>query len=179
MVLNNQEASIKVGDSVPVRSSVSTNLNSSATAPIQTSSIQMIDTGVNLSVRPRVNAGGLVLMDILQSVNEATTTTTSQSIDSPTIQKREIETSVAVQSGETVVLGGLIKENNDYKRFGIPLLHQIPLLGPLFGSTTRNKDKNELVVLLTPRVMKSRQDAQDVTDEFKRKLSGIYAAPLK
>lgn len=175
MVLNNQEASIKVGDSVPIRSSVSSNLSSTSTAGIvQTSSIQMIDTGINLSVRPRVNAGGLVLMDILQSVNQAITTTTSTSIDSPTIQKREIETSVAVQSGGTIVLGGLIKENNDYKRFGVPLLHEIPILGSLFGSTTRNKDKTELVVLLTPRVMKSRQDAQDITDEFKRKLSGIY-----
>ncbi|ANE55609.1 type II secretion system secretin GspD [Methylomonas sp. DH-1] len=176
MVLNNQEASIKVGDSVPIRSSVSTNLTSGGAnnTPIQTSSIQMIDTGVNLSVRPRVNAGGLVLMDILQSVNQAIKTTTSDTIDSPTIQKREIESSVAVQSGETIVLGGLIRENNDYLRDGVPLLHEIPLIGPLFGGTTRNKDKTELVVLLTPRVMKSRQDAQDITQEFKRKLSGIY-----
>lgn len=176
MVLNNQEASIKVGDSVPIRSSVSTNLTAGGanSTPIQTSSIQMIDTGVNLSVRPRVNAGGLVLMDILQSVNQAIKTTTSDTIDSPTIQKREIESSVAVQSGETIVLGGLIKENNDYLRDGVPLLHEIPLIGPLFGGTTRNKDKTELVVLLTPRVMKSRQDAQDITLEFKRKLSGIY-----
>ncbi|WFP51304.1 type II secretion system secretin GspD [Methylomonas sp. EFPC3] len=176
MVLNNQEASIKVGDSVPIRSSVSTNLTSGGAnnTPIQTSSIQMIDTGVNLSVRPRVNAGGLVLMDILQSVNQAIKTTTSDTIDSPTIQKREIESSVAVQSGETIVLGGLIRENNDYLRDGVPLLHEIPLIGPLFGGTTRNKGKTELVVLLTPRVMKSRQDAQDITKEFKRKLSGIY-----
>ncbi|MCQ8118293.1 type II secretion system secretin GspD [Methylomonas rosea] len=176
MVLNNQEATIKVGDSVPIRSSVSSNLSSNNTnnGIVQTSSIQMIDTGVNLSVRPRVNAGGLVLMDILQSVNQAIKTTTSDTIDSPTIQKREIESSVAVQSGETIVLGGLIKENNDYLRDGVPLLHEIPLIGPLFGGTTRNKDKTELVVLLTPRVMKSRQDARDITDEFKRKLSGIY-----
>ncbi|AMK78392.1 MULTISPECIES: type II secretion system secretin GspD [Methylomonas] len=176
MVLNNQEATIKVGDSVPIRSSVSSNLssNNSNNGIVQTSSIQMIDTGVNLSVRPRVNAGGLVLMDILQSVNQAIKTTTSDTIDSPTIQKREIESSVAVQSGETIVLGGLIKENNDYLRDGVPLLHEIPLIGPLFGGTTRNKDKTELVVLLTPRVMKSRQDARDITDEFKRKLSGIY-----
>jgi general secretion pathway protein D len=182
MVLNNQEASIKVGDSVPIRSSVSTNLTSAGGAngnAIQTSAIQMIDTGVSLLVRPRVNAGGLVLMDILQSVNQAITTTTSANIDSPTIQKREIESSVAVQSGETIVLGGLIKENNDYKRDGVPVLHEIPLIGPLFGGTTRNKDKTELVVLLTPRVMKSRQDAMDVTEEFKRKLSGIYDPSLK
>lgn len=176
MVLNNQEASIKVGDSVPIRSSVSTNLTAGGanSTPIQTSSIQMIDTGVNLSVRPRVNSSGLVLMDILQSVNEATETTTSKNIDSPTIQKREIESSVAIQSGETIVLGGLIKDKNNYSRDGVPFFHELPLIGPLFGGTLRNNDKTELVVLLTPRVMKSRQDAQDITQEFKRKLSGIY-----
>lgn len=174
MVLNNQKASIKVGDSVPVRSSVSTNLNGGAANPIQTSSIEMMDTGVNLTVRPRVNASGLVLMDIFQSVNQAVSTTTSNSIDSPTIQKREIETSIAVHSGESIVLGGLIKENNNFNRFGVPYIHEIPVLGSLFGSSTRNNDKNELVVLLTPRVMKSKQDAQNIADEFKRKLTNIY-----
>ncbi|WNB78101.1 type II secretion system secretin GspD [Methylomonas koyamae] len=175
MVLNNQEASIKVGDSVPIRSSVSSNLSgNSNNGIVQTSQIQMIDTGVNLSVRPRVNSGGLVLMDILQSVNEAKTTDTSKEIDSPTISKREIETSVAVQSGETIVLGGLIDDKNTFNRDGVPILHELPLIGPLFGGTNKNNTKKELVVLLTPRVMKSRQDAQDITQEFKRKLSGIY-----
>ncbi|OAI15104.1 type II secretion system protein GspD [Methylomonas koyamae] len=175
MVLNNQEASIKVGDSVPIRSSVSSNLSgNSNNGIVQTSQIQMIDTGVNLSVRPRVNSGGLVLMDILQSVNEAKTTDTSKEIDSPTISKREIETSVAVQSGETIVLGGLIDDKNTFNRDGVPILHELPLIGPLFGGTSKNNTKKELVVLLTPRVMKSRQDAQDITQEFKRKLSGIY-----
>jgi general secretion pathway protein D len=181
MVLNNQEASIKVGDSVPIRSSVSSNLSSSTTAGIvQTSSIQMIDTGINLAVRPRVNSGGLVLMDILQTANLAKATTTSTGIDSPTIQKREIETTVAVQSGETIVLGGLIDDSNTYDKNGVPLMHEIPLIGPLFGGTKRENVKKELVVLITPRVMKSRQDAREVTDEFKRKLSGIYIQqPMK
>jgi len=179
MVLNNQEASIKVGDSVPIRTSQSTNtntVNNSNDSVIQTSGIQMVDTGVNLQIRPRVNAGGLVLMDILQTVNNATQTESSD-IDSPTIQKREIESSVAIQSGETIVLGGLIREDNTYKRDGVPLLHEIPLLGPLFGTTVRNKDKNELVVLITPRVVNSRQGAQQITDEFRRKLSSIYQVP--
>lgn len=180
MVLNNHEATIKVGDSVPIRSSVSSNLSSNTTTGIvQTSSIQMVDTGVILTVRPRVNSGGLVLMDILQSVNNAVPTDTSTNIDSPTIQKREIETNIAVQSGETLVLGGLIKEDHTYNRSGVPLLQELPLLGPLFGNTVRNKDKSELVVLITPRVVNSRQDAQLVTDEFRRKLSSIYQIPAE
>ena len=77
------------------------------------------------------------------------------------------------------MLGGLIQETNTYNRNGIPLLHELPYIGSLFGGTTRNKDKTELVVLLTPRVMKSRQDALDVTDEFKRKLTGIYDGTIK
>lgn len=170
MVLNNQEAMIQVGDSVPTISSTSTSLVSTG---VTSNAVQMVDTGVNLSIKPRVNANGLVLMDLMQSVNQAVATTFGVT-NSPTIQKRQIETSVAVQSGETIVLGGLIREENDYNRYGVPWFHELPVLGPLFGSTTRNKDKTELVVLLTPRVMKSRQDAQDVTEEFKRKLTGIY-----
>lgn len=177
MVLNNQEASIKVGDSVPIRTSVSTNTSVDNIAnAIQTSGIQMVDTGINLSIRPRVNSGGLVLMDILQTSNNAVKSDTS-GIDSPTIKKREIESSVAVQSGETIVLGGLISEDNTYNREGVPFLHEVPLIGPLFGGTVRNKDKKELVVLITPRVISSRQDAQSITEEFRRKLSSIYAEP--
>lgn len=172
MVLNNQEASIKVGDSVPIQTgSVTSGVTSN---PGVTSSIQMTDTGINLSIKPRVNANGLVSMDLLQTSNNVKPGGPDLN---PTISKREIETSVIVQSGETIVLGGLISEQNTYNRFGVPLLQEIPLLGPLFGSTTRNKDKTELVVLLTPRVVNSRQDAQLITDEFRRKLSSIYQIP--
>jgi general secretion pathway protein D len=115
-------------------------------------------------------------MEILQTSNEVRQTE-SPTLN-PTINKREIETSVVIQSGETIVLGGLIRESNQYNRFGFPLLHEIPVIGPLFGSTTRNKDKTELVVLLTPRVVNSRQDAQLITDEFRRKLSSIYEMPV-
>ena len=175
MVLNNQEADILVGDSVPVITGTTTSGLTGGTS----NSIQMIDTGVSLAIKPRVNANGLVLMDLMQSVNTAVATTalatgTSGAISTPTIQKRQIGTSVAVQSGETIVLGGLIREENNYSRNGVPFFHELPWIGPLFGGTTRNNDKTELVVLLTPRVMKSRQDAQDVTEEFKRKLTGIY-----
>jgi len=119
-------------------------------------------------------------MDIMQSVNEVDTTAAnnlssgSASIQTPSISKREIQTSVAVQSGETIVLGGLIQETDTYNRNGVPWFHEIPLIGPLFGSTDRQKDKTELVVMLTPRVMKSRQDAQLVTEEIRHKLTGIY-----
>jgi len=173
MVLNNQEANIQVGDEVPIRTSESTNTASSGTNPIQTSSIEQRKTGVKLTVKPRVNANGLVIMDIEQSVENAQKTSTS-TIDSPSIQTREITSTVAVQSGETIVLGGLIKDGNEDVKSGIPFLHELPLIGPLFGSTSKNKTKTELVVLITPRVVGTQQDARLITDEFKRKLTGIY-----
>jgi general secretion pathway protein D len=168
MVLNNGEATILVGDSVPIQTgTVTSSIGGSSTTN------SYVDTGVSLDIKPRVNANGLVLMDIMQSVNAANSTSSS-TINSPTISKRQVQTNVAVQSGETVVLGGMIQETNTNNTDGVPWLHDIPYIGSLFGGTTRDKKKSELVVLLTPRVMKSRQDAQDVTEEFKRKLTGIY-----
>ncbi|WAK02688.1 type II secretion system secretin GspD [Methylobacter sp. YRD-M1] len=181
MVLNNQEASIQVGDEIPLRTSQSSALPTSgqsfdASSLVQTSGIQQRKTGVKLKVKPRVNASGLVIMDIEQSV-ERPQQTTASNIDSPTIQTREITSNVAVHSGETVVLGGLIDENDTYNQDGIPFLYKLPLIGPLFGGTTKEKVKTELVVLITPRVVTSRQDGRLITDEFRRKLTGIYEIP--
>jgi general secretion pathway protein D len=182
MILNNQEASIQVGDEIPLRTSQSAPIPTAGTPVnvnnlLQTSSIQQRKTGVKLKIKPRVNASGLVIMDIEQSVEDvkaASPTVSGSSIDSPTIATREITSSVAVQSGEAIVLGGLIKENNTYNKSGFPFLHTLPLIGPLFGSTTNNKDRTELVILITPRVVKSKQDSRLISDEFKRKLTGIY-----
>ncbi len=186
MVLNNQEANIQVGDEVPIRTSQSSPIPTTG-APVdvnnllQTSSIEQRKTGVKLKVKPRVNANGLVIMDIEQSVENVKPSGSGSNIDSPTIATREITSSVAVQSGETIVLGGLIKDDNTDTESGIPFLHNLPLIGPLFGTTTKNNNKTELVVLITPRVVGTRQDARLITDEFKRKLTGIYEdvpAPL-
>lgn len=176
MVLNNQEASIQVGDKIPVRTSQSTNTNSGSgngANPIQTSSIEMIETGVTLNVTPRVNASGIVIMEIDQSVDDATQTTSS-SIDSPTILKRSIKTTVAVDSNETIVLGGLISENSTDGKDGIPILMDIPWLGDLFSTTSRSKKRKELVVLITPQVLQNKSDAKAVAQEYKQRLQGIY-----
>ena len=172
MVLNNQEATIQVGDQVPIRTTESTNTSGSLN-PIQTSSIEMRDTGVTLKVTPRVNANGIVLMDIDESVDTATTTITS-GIDSPTITQRKINSSIAVVSGETIVLGGLISETHTLTKTGIPFLHDLPWIGDLFGTTTKNKEKDELIVMITPRVIENKHDARKVAREYKRKLTGIF-----
>ena len=175
MVLNNQEASIQVGNEISLRTSQNTPLTAGVgqdTSLIQTSQLEQRKTGVKLKVKPRVNASGLVIMEITQSVEDPGATKTDGS--NPDILTREITSSVAVQSGETIVLGGLIKENKTNNKTGIPFLHDLPLIGPLFGRTTFNKEKTELVVLLTPRVVTGKLDARAVRDEFKRKLTGIY-----
>ncbi|MBE0434668.1 MAG: type II secretion system secretin GspD [Methylomicrobium sp.] len=176
MVLNNQEASIQVGREVSLRTGTTTPLTATTGGAdsqlIATQQLQQRQTGVKLKIKPRVNAGGLVIMEIEQSVEDILAGDTSTG--NPDIQTREIMSSVAVQSGETLVLGGLIQENNNYVRAGVPWLHELPLIGPLFGSTDSRTTKTELVILLTPRVVTGRQDARLVADEFKRKLTGIY-----
>ena len=174
MVLNNQEATIKVGDQVPIRTSESANTNSNVgDSALITSTIQMRDTGVTLTVKPRVNAGGLVIMDIEQNVDGVSRTASSE-IDSPTIQQRQIKSSVAVQSGETIVLGGLITEQRERGKSGVPVLSRLPVVGDFFGKTDKVLNRTELVILLTPRVVKNQQDARLITREFKNKLTGIY-----
>ncbi|WP_261840870.1 type II secretion system secretin GspD [Aliamphritea ceti] len=170
MVLDNHTATIRVGDQVPVRTSettstVSDNLNT-------TSTIQFRDTGVLLEVTPRVNAGGMVVLDIKQEVNDVDRTTTS-GIDSPTIIQRQIETSVAIQSGETLVLGGLIKENRDTGSGGVPGLRHVPVVGWFFGSERKSVSRTELVVMITPTAVTDKEEARDVTREYRQKLKGV------
>ncbi len=184
MVLNNQEAKINVGDQVPIQTSTlsnaiaSTSTDNNNTGFAQANQIQYKDTGVTLEVTPRVNSNGMVILDIKQIVSVAKETKTGVTT-SPTINKEEIESTVAVKDGESLALGGLIQSTNQNNKSGIPFLHEIPLIGPLFGSTDNKDNKQELVVLLTPRVVKTKQDVRVVTDEFKRKLSNIYYDPTK
>jgi general secretion pathway protein D len=176
MVLDNQTAMINVGDEIPVptRQSVSNIDPNSPTV----NEIQFRQTGVTLTVTPRVNSGGLVTMEIKQEVSSAVSTTSSN-IDAPTIQQRQIESVVAINSGETIVLGGLIQNTQTANEGGIPLLHKIPLLGKLFGQTSNENRRTELLVLITPRVVRNRNEARNITNEFRRKLRGITPPDIK
>jgi general secretion pathway protein D len=178
MVLNNHTATIDVGDEVPIStgSAVSTE---TAGAPI-VNSIDYRETGIILKITPRVNSGGLVLLDIAQEVSDVlptaeTSENSGSGIVSPTFEERKISTSVAVQDGETVALGGLIKNEVQKGRSTIPLLGDIPVLGHLFGDTTGGLIRTELVVLLTPHVVRTSIDARAITDELKSKIE--MAAP--
>jgi general secretion pathway protein D len=172
MVLNNQTASLEVGDQVPI--STGSALNNSSVI----NTIDYKDTGVLLKITPRVNSGGLVLLDIVQEVSDVSTTTSS-TINSPTISVRKIATSIAVQDGQTVALGGLIRDNNSKLRDGVPFLSAIPVLGALAGSRDNKRERTELLVMLTPRVVRNSADTQAVTEELREKIRSIAPQPAK
>lgn len=170
MVLDNESARLQVGDQVPIVTRTAVSVDN-PDAPI-TSEIEYRDTGVILDIIPRVNAGGLVVLDIVQEVSDVATTTSSN-IDSPTIQERQIASTVAINSGETVALGGLIRDTNDNSENGLPVLKDIPVLGNLFKTTSDSVRRTELIVLLTPRVIRDRQDARTVTDDLRKRLRAL------
>lgn len=167
MVLNNQTASLQVGDQVPILSQQAVGVTTSQGSIVN--SVQYENTGVILQVTPRVNRSGEVMMDISQEVSDVSSTTSS-SIDSPTIEQRKITSTVAVQDGETVALGGLISKSRTESKNGIPFLQEIPVLGNAFRDTQDNDTKTELVVLITPHVVDSVERARAVTDELRRRL---------
>jgi general secretion pathway protein D len=174
MVLNNHTASLEVGDQVPVvtASAVST---VGSNAPL-VNSVDYRDTGVILKVTPRVNSGGMVLLDIAQEVSDVTTTSTSN-INSPTIEQRKFATSIAVQDGQTIALGGLIKDTRTKGRSGLPVLSAIPILGALAGTRTDSDVRTELLILLTPRVVRSAPDAEAITEDLRKKIQALEPLP--
>ena len=159
MVLDNNVATIQVGDQVPI--------NSGSTVTNGGNTIQNIsykDTGVQLTVRPSVNAGGLVTLDVLQTVTDV------GNIDvtgNRRFLERSIESRVAVRSGESVVLGGLIRENAANNENGVPWLHKAPIIGPLFGTTEKTRDRTELLVILTPRALYNDEELRQASDEMR------------
>ena len=176
MVLDNQTAELQVGDEVPIATQSAVSV-ADPQAPI-VNSIEFRDTGVILRVTPRVNAGGLVVMEIEQEVSSVVNTTTS-GIDSPTIQQRRITSSVAIQGGQTVALGGLISESRERGSSGVPLLSEIPVLGALFGRKVDNEVRTELLVLITPRVVANQVDAREVTEELRARLRAVLPLGAK
>lgn len=170
MVLNNQTATLQVGDQVPVATQQAVSVIDPQ-APL-VNSIQYRDTGIILKVTPRVNQGGMVLLDIAQEVSDVARTTSSL-INSPTIQQRKIQSSVAVRDNETIALGGLIRSGSTRTRGGVPYLMDIPVVGNLFRTTENLDEKTELLVLITPRVVDSVQRSREVTDELRRKMPAV------
>ena len=170
LVLNNQTAALQVGDQVPISTGSATNLSGSTNAVVST--IEYKDTGVILKITPRVNASGLVQLDVSQEVSEVSTSRAAAATQqqSPTISTRRIATTVAVRDGEVIALGGLFSDTKTLGKNGIPLLSRIPVLGGAFGTHHNSDTRTELIVLLKPHVISTVDDARMVTDELRNKL---------
>jgi general secretion pathway protein D len=181
LVANNQEAQINVGTQIPIvqtyyngLSTVGQTSNGTTSTIGTTGSVQYINTGVTLDVKPRVNPGGLVYLDIQQEVSNPGDAPAGSN---PPINQRLIQTQVAVQSGETLLLGGLIQDNQTTNEAGVPLISKVPFLKNLFGNTKNHNDRTELIVLITPRVIRNSDEGREMTLEYARQFQSL--APLQ
>lgn len=169
VVRDGESASINSGQQVPII----TEFRESDTSDKVRTSVQYRSTGISLSVTPIINADGLVSLQISQETSKSSPNTSSN-ISSPTITSRSISTSVLAGNGQTIILGGLIKEDlgdNDSK---VPFLGDIPILGRLFQTKGNDFSRSELMVLITPRIIKDTTELE----EFGRKLSELYSFPI-
>jgi general secretion pathway protein D len=172
VVLENQPATIKVGDQVPITTQEQQETTSPG-API-INSIEYRDTGVILQVIPRVSPSGLVTMLISQELSAVVPgSNTDSNSKTPTISQRSITSTVSVYSDQTVVLGGLISGQLNYARDTVPILSTIPIIGELIGDTNKVGKRSELVVFITPRVIRDSIDASIVSQEFRAKMKLI------
>jgi general secretion pathway protein D len=168
LVSDNKEASINVGEQVPIVTSSTTTIGT--TTPTTSSTIQYKDVGIMLKVKPRINEGGLVSLDLTQEISSYSLQNVSASGDKKeqgiVVSKTEAKTNLVVQNNQTIMIGGLIREDVSDGRAGIPLLSKIPILGYLFGKTDKTNHRKELIILLTPRVLTNEADAQTVTSDY-------------
>jgi general secretion pathway protein D len=168
---DNREAHILVGRSIPILTSTQT---STVAAANIVNSVQYRDTGKILTILPQVNSKGLVNMQIRQEVSDVQPGAESfGNTQSPAFTTREAETTVVVQDSESIIIGGIIDDNISHTRIGIPFLMDIPVLGRLFRSETDSNDRTELIVLITPYVIRNRDEAHEVTDSFSARLEGL------
>jgi general secretion pathway protein D len=168
VVLDNKQATLQVGDQVPIVTQSAQGVASSG-API-VSNVELKDTGVILKITPRVNDSGVVTLDIEQEVSSVVKTTTS-GIDSPTIRQRKMKTSVVVNDNEALALGGLIQEKENTTKSKVPVLGDIPVLGAAFRQKNDAVSRTELIMFIRPRVIRDMNEARQVTAEFRKQLT--------
>lgn len=169
VVLDNQQATLQVGDQVPITTQQQQSTTSSDSNIVN--SIEMRDTGVILKVTPRVNANGVVSLDVSQEVSAVQPT--ADSTLTPTISERKVQSSIAVASGQTVLLAGMISSTENKTKQGLPLLSDIKTIGDLFASNDKTANRTELIVFIRPQIIRNGVDAQLVAEELRSKLSVV------
>ena len=166
VVVDNGEASLEVGDQVPVTTGSATVLSAN-NAVVNT--VDYKNTGIILHVQPRVNSNGSVLLDINQEISSVPQDSTSLT---PTISQRKVQSSISVVSGQTVLLAGLINDQQEKSRQGIPMLDQLPYVGAAFGTTGKTQVRTELIMFIRPQIIRDGADASQVAEELRSKMRG-------
>jgi general secretion pathway protein D len=175
VVLDNKTATLQVGDQVPIVTQSSQSVDAAGSPII--SNVELKDTGVILKVTPRVNDSGLVTLEVSQEVSSVVKTITS-GIDSPTIRQRKMQTSVVVNDGEALALGGLIQESETTGKKKVPVLGDVPFLGTAFRNKENSVARTELIIFIRPRVIRDVAEARKVTAEFRKEL-GVQAPRVR
>jgi general secretion pathway protein D len=175
MVLDGQAASLQVGNLVPYLSQTSQD-TTTANSPV-INSIDYRETGVILQVTPHVGSDGLVTLDVAQEVSGVQQGVTTAGINSPTFSERAVTSRVAIQDGETIGLAGLISDNDSHGNSGLPFLKNIPLLGDLVSTQNNSRTRTELLVLITPHVIRTQTDADALTQDLREALPNAAAVP--
>ncbi|RUP29015.1 MAG: type II secretion system protein GspD [Curvibacter sp.] len=173
MVVDNYTANIMVGTQQPISGG-----SSVTSTGVVTSNVQYKDTGVNLMVTPSVNSGNMVTMEINQNVTDVASVPDEVTKQYPFTQ-RQVTSKVAVRSGETIVLGGMIRENKSNSSAGLPILSSLPVVGALFGAKNVGNSRTELLVVITPKVVRSDQEIRDVSDELRDKMRGLSLSNIQ
>jgi general secretion pathway protein D len=169
VALDNQPALLEVGNEIPITTSSATILSNSNTPTVNT--IEMRNTGVILKVLPHVNSNGTIELEVDQEVSALVNP--NQQTLTPTISQRRVHSTVAVSSGQTVLLGGLISENDQKTKSTIPVLDEIKFLGDFMGNTDNTKTRSEIIIFIKPQLIRNSVDARSVTQEFRDRLTSM------
>jgi len=173
MVLDNQTASLNVGAQVPILGGSTTSSSIASTGvTVSTEAVQYVTTGISVSVTPTINTEGLLTLQISVTDSQAVPNSTS-TINSPQITNNSLSTSVVATTSQTILLGGMMSDSVTDNESKVPLLGDIPLIGNLFKTRSKNKTKTELIIMLTPKILTSGEAASKVTDEIKRGLKWL------
>jgi len=166
---DSMEASINVGQSVPTLSSVAASGVQVGGTTAFANNISNVDTGVKLTITPRINASGVVTMKIDQDVSAPTAPPTGVNVpgNTPSFSQRNVKTQVTVQDGDTISIGGIIQESDSTTSSGIPYLHRIPVIGAVFGNKSRSTSRTELIVFLTPHVIYDTNQLAEASEDLK------------
>jgi general secretion pathway protein D len=172
VVINNQVATLQVGDSVPISTGSATVLTTSNTV---VNTIDYRNTGIILRVSPRISANGNVRLDVEQEISNVPTSSSSTPNLTPTVSERKVKSSILVANGQTVLLAGLISEQQNGTRNALPVFDQIPVLGDAFGHQDNNTTRTELIIFIRPQIIHNGSEAHVVAEELRSKLRGDIA----